>query len=67
MNFFQTLSAAIVEQSMAKKTRDCYYHHARQFHQFIQKPAVLRRDLGQLDLPPPRRVIPFQPEMRRMA
>lgn len=90
MNFFQTLSAAIVEQSMSKRTRDCYYHHARQFHQFIQKPArqwmgedvrrwlldmerrsyspvtrkqalcalkfvfdhVLRRDLGQLDLPP---------------
>ena len=39
MNFFQTLSAAIVEQSMAKNTKDCYYHHARQFHQFIQKPA----------------------------
>lgn len=24
---------------MAKKTRDCYYHHARQFHAFVQKPA----------------------------
>lgn len=90
MNFFQTLSAAIVEQSMAKKTRDCYYHHAKQFHQFVGKPAgqwegadvrrwllemerrsyspvtrkqalcalkfvfdhLLKRDLGQLDLPP---------------
>lgn len=90
MNFFELLSAAIVEQSMAKKTRDCYYHHAKQFHGFVAKPArewmgedvrrwllemerrsyspvtrkqalcalkfvfdhLLKRDLGQLDLPP---------------
>lgn len=90
MNFFQTLSAAIVEQSMAKNTRDCYYHHAKQFHQFIGKPAgqwerrgyspvtrkqalcalkfvfdhLLKRDLGQLDVPPPRKVLPFVMERR---
>lgn len=61
MNFFQTLSEAIVEQSMAKKTRDCYYHHARQFHQFVGKPA------GQwegMDVPPPRKVLPFVMERR---
>lgn len=102
MNFFQTLSEAVVEQSMAKKTRDCYYHHAKQFHQFIGKPAgqwegldvrrwllemerrsyspvtrkqalcalkfvfdhLLKRDLGQLDLPPMPKVLPFVMERR---
>jgi len=65
MNFFQTLSAAIVEQSMAKKTQwriaDCGLRIADCGE------ADAARGFSPLDVPPPRRVLPFQPEMRRIA